>query len=172
MKNMKIRTKILTGFLSLVIIGVMLGAAGIASVLLISQKTGEINLLQSTGTSISTVLNVHYVWRQGVTETALTGKEFTGSLDPASCALGNWKNSAEARSITDSVLLSLMEEIDVSHQFIHTEAASLVEAVQAGDMQTAAATLDIILPRTQEVIAGLTAMQTRGVEMVEEKHLS
>ncbi len=171
MKNWKIRTKIQVGFLVVIVIGLILGAAGYISTQMLTGMTDELSALQESGNSVNTVLNAHYIWRQGITETGYARREFTGSLDPNACALGQWKNSDAAKSITDPALLSLIEQIDEPHNLIHTEAASVVESVQTGNMEAASAQLGIILPETQEVISGLTAMQERFAELAEEKSL-
>ncbi len=171
MKHWKIRTKIQVGFSVVIVIGLILGAVGFISTRMLTNMTNELSAVQESGNTVNTILNAHYIWRQGITETGYARREFTGSLDPNACALGKWKNSDAAKSITDPALLALIEQIDEPHSLIHTEAAAVVENVQEGNMEGASAQLDIILPETQEVITGLTAMQERFAELAEEKSM-
>jgi methyl-accepting chemotaxis protein len=170
MKNMKIRSKLFVGFAIVLLFGITLGGAGLISSQQLTRMATELEALEATSTGISGVLNAHYIWRQGLTEAALGGTAFTGSLDPDGCALGKWRVSEEAASVTDAEVLSLMKQIDAPHDFIHTEAAGVLELVASGDLVGAGAMLyDEILPSTQEVISGLTAMQERYTVLASEQ---
>ena len=72
MKNMKIRAKLFTGFIIVTILGVLLGAVGIVSIIMIRDKTEEIAALQEVSSGASGVLNAHYIWRHVLTEAVLT----------------------------------------------------------------------------------------------------
>ena len=167
---MSIRTKILGGFLLIAIIATISGVAGLFSTLTLDGITTELLELQHENESISKVLNAHFVWRQMLTETVLTGAPFTGSLDPDTCALGTWSHSDEAKRMNDPELLNMLTKLDAPHAFIHNEAKDIIAFVQAGDMDMALQYLeDEIFPITEEVIAILTDMQSRYTSIVEGK---
>ena len=171
MRNMKIRAKLLTGFIIVTIIGTLLGAVGIVAILMIRTRSEEIATLQSTSSGASSVLNAHYIWRHGLTEAVLTGGDFTGSLDPGTCALGRWLGSDEARGITDPVVLDLLRQVEDPHRFIHNAAGGIVDSIEAGELDEASThLLESILPRTQEVIALLTDVEARFVDLIEESN--
>jgi len=169
MKNMKVRAKMFTGFIIVTAIGIILGMVGIASILMIKNRSEEIVSLQNTSSGVIGVLNAHYTWRHSLTEAVLTGGEFTGSLDPNTCRLGQWLGSEEAKGITDTVALDLLRRIESPHHFIHTEARGTVEYIKAGSLQAAKDNLvEAILPRTQEVISLLTEVEERFTGLIEE----
>ncbi len=152
MRNAKIRSKIFLGFAIVLILGVALGIAGLISNQMMITQADELNTLEKTGTSINNVLNAHYIWRQGITEAALHGDEFSGSLDPNGCALGAWLHSSDGQNVSDSEVLALIEQISEPHAYIHTEAEGILAYVQAGDLETAGDELfRDILPKTRWV---------------------
>ena len=171
MKNMKVRNKMLTGFIIVTLIGTLLGIVGITATKIIRSGSEEVTVLQDTSSGAIGVLNAHYIWRHTLTEAVLTGGEFTGSLDPGTCALGKWLGSEEAINIEDPTVLALLRRIDEPHRFIHTEARAITELIESGDMEAARASLvNVILPRTQEVISTLTEIEVRFGELIEAKN--
>ncbi|MCL2496654.1 MAG: methyl-accepting chemotaxis protein [Clostridiales bacterium] len=171
MKNMKVRAKLLTGFAIIAAIGMVLGLAGIFALQMTKDYSVEISSLAATSNGASNVLNAHYTWRHGLTEAVLTGGEFTGSLDPDSCALGKWLGSAEAKSISDPEILDLLRQIESPHYFIHTKAGGIIGQVNAGELEAAKADLvEVILPRTQEVISLLMKVEERFEGIIADKN--
>jgi len=170
MKNMKIRTKLFTGFIIVTVIGILLGVVGIVSILMIRSGSEEVGSLQIIGSEASAVLNAHYNWRQSLTEAVMTGGEFTGSLDYHNCALGKWLSSEEAKNITDPVTLDLLHLVVNPHQFIHSEAKVIVDYIQNGNLDEARDHLtQAVLPKTHEVITILTDVETRFDVLTDEK---
>ncbi len=168
---MKVRTKILLGFMVVVLISITIGVVGTVMSNSLSSVSSELHDLQVEGASISNVLNAHYLWRQNLTEAVLNGAEFTGSLDSHTCALGKWHDSDEAQSMTDPELLQMLTELEAPHDFIHDAAGSVVELIAAGNLEGARQYLnDEILPATQEVISVLTGMQERYSYLTESKN--
>jgi len=171
MKNMKIRAKLFTGFIVVTILGILLGAVGIVSILMIRARTEQIAELQEISSGASTVLNAHYIWRHNLTEAVLTAGEFTGSLDANTCALGRWLASEEAMAITDTVILNILQQVEDPHRFIHNEAGVVVDRIEADDIEGALRHLvDAILPRTQEVISLLSEVEVRFDDMIDERN--
>ena len=167
---MKIRAKILSGFLVVTLIAVIIGVVGLVSSETMGKQSRELKLLQQEDSSIVTVLKAHYTWRQGLVETLLTGQEFTGSLDPTKCALGQWFTSEEAQRMTDPQLMEMLKKIEAPHTYIHQEAGKVVDYVKAGDTEKASEYLqNNIFPKAAEVISILSDMDTRYVELIDEK---
>ena len=169
---MKIRTKIMGGFMIMALVAVILGTTGLISTIKLNDISNELLAVQRENDSISTVLNAHHVWRQGLTDSVLTGNEFKGSTDPHTCTLGKWYNSEEAKNINDPELLVLLEKLTVPHIAIHTNAKNVIAFMEEGDFESARDYLETdILPITAEVIAILTNMQARCADIVEEKDI-
>jgi len=167
---MSIRKKILSGFILVFVVGLFLGICGLVSTRILTSLSDDQYELQKASAGVSEVLNAHYTWRQGLTEAVLAGQDFTGSLDPNSCALGQWKNSKEAQDITDPEILSLLQQLDSPHTFIHNEAKTLLEMMAAGNSSGARSDLQgSVLPETGNVISALTAMAERYEVLLAEK---
>ena len=167
---MKIRTKILGGFMIMALVAVVLGTTGMVSAMKLEGISTELYELQHESHSISKVLNAHYTWRQGLTESVLTGSEFKGSLDPHSCALGQWYDSDEAKHMSDPELLALLQKLEDPHKSIHNDARNVVAFMEAGDSAAAKDYLEsVIFPKTAEVISVLTEMQSRYTSIVDAK---
>ena len=167
---MTIRKKIMFGLALMAAIGMILGSVGLLSSSMLTSMSKELHNLQNENVSVSGVLNAHYIWRHGLTEFVLAGTDFTGSLDPNTCALGKWSQSDIAKKIDDTEILSLLNRIRVPHDFIHNEARLVTQFMENGEQEAATEHLTkAILPRTQEVITLLSEMEQRYAVIIEEK---
>lgn len=165
---MKLRTRIQLGFIIVLIIGILLGISGIISVRLITKLSSEQKEIEMTTIEISKVLNAHYVWRQTLTESVMTGGDFTGSIDPNNCTLGKFINSDWAKNITDSQVLALMSKITEPHKYIHVEAENIQALIVSGDLEEAEAHLiENIFPKAEETIAVLEDINNRYISLIE-----
>jgi len=168
--KMSIRKKIISGFALVTVIGIVLGVAGFVSSNILINMSGELRVLQDVNSGVTGVLEAHYKWRQGLTEAVMTDSEFGGSLDPATCALGKWLTSKEAMGIKDEEILSLLKNIDMPHNYIHTETEQIISYIKSGEHDTAELELiNSMLPKTQEVIDILTQMTERYEVLIDEK---
>jgi methyl-accepting chemotaxis protein len=161
---MKIRGKIIMGFALIAAIGLALGVVGLFSIKTLTGLTRDLKAMQSTSRNVTGVLNAHYVWRSDLTEAVLQGnaEEFTGSLNPDTCAFGVWLASEEARSIIDAEVLSILEQICEPHSFIHNEASRITELMNVGDSDGARKFLvESILPEVQVVTSLLSNVEER-----------
>ena len=157
---MKIRTKLIGGFSVVVVIGIFLGIMGYYSNLRLASMSVEILDIAGTRTEVSSILNSHYIWRHGLSETVYTGSAFTGSLNAEACSLGLWLQSDTVRNLEDPELLAELQQIVDPHRLIHSRAGEIVDYLARGDEETAIRIFrDQVLPNTQTVITGLTAMQ-------------
>lgn len=167
---MTLRKKILSGFVCIFLIAMLLGIIGLLSIRKISQLSDEQTALQKTETGIAEVLKAHYAWRQGLTEAILTGEEFTGSLDPSTCALGKWLDSEEAKQMTDEEALSLLAQVKDPHAMMHTSAGDVVALIEAGDLEQAEQLfVTTILPETEATISTLESIEERFAVLADEK---
>ena len=167
-KNLKIRSKLLLSFAVMALVAAVLGVTGLVSTMTFGSMITEMKELQHESNSISTILNAHYTWRQDLTESVLTGREFHGSLDSQTCALGKWYSSEAASNMNDPKLLDMLESILEPHAFIHNEANNVMALVHAGHMDEAREYFEsVVFPKTEEVITILTGMQSYYSDIVE-----
>jgi methyl-accepting chemotaxis protein/CheY-like chemotaxis protein len=159
---MKVRTKLFGGFFLVVAIGVLLGILGYFNNRQLTSSTEDLLDLSDTRSRMSSILNSHYIWRHGLSESVYTGAEFTGSLDSNTCSLGSWLNSDAVKNVTDPETVTLLKQIDTPHAFIHAKAGEIVNHLK-NDQQDDAIEIfrNEVLPRTQDVISDLQAMADR-----------
>jgi len=152
------------------LLATILGAVGLVSTITLNGISTELHELQKEQDSVSNILNAHYRWRQALTEAVLYGSDFSGSLDPTTCALGKWVNSDFVNDISDPEMLRLLGSIHDPHEFMHFEAKNVVAMIEDGNLTEARTYLEeVIFPKTDEVIAILTNMQEHYIVIVEEK---
>jgi methyl-accepting chemotaxis protein len=172
MKNMKLRAKIISGFIIVTLIGWVIGAAGLVSIKTLGKLSVEQENVRAAHADATHVLSSHYEWRQNLSISSFTGREFTGSTDPTSCALGQWLNSDT--SITDDpILKELFDEITIPHNFIHESAKNINSIIAVGNLQKSTDTyLNEVLPKTDETISIIGKMEERYGELLNEKMAS
>ena len=167
---MKIRTKLLCGFFVVVALSGLLGGIGYFSTNRMVGLADQIAYLSETRTSISVILNTHYVWRHNLSETVYTGSNFTGSLDSKNCALGHWISSDAAQNVDDPEFLNLLRRVIPHHDFIHSRAGDIINMMQNDRNEEAYVVFrEEVLPRTLQVINDLTLMQDRYGVLLEEE---
>ena len=156
---MKIRTKLFGGFFIVMAIGLLLGALGLFSDFKLVRLSDEVLRIANTRSSISAILNSHYIWRHGLSQTVYSGDAFGGSLDSNTCSLGQWVNSDEVHDIQDPEVLASIEKIIEPHHFIHNKAREIISLLNQDEHEAATEMFKAeILPRTLEVISGLESM--------------
>jgi len=170
-KKLKIKTKIFIGFIVIFSIGLVLGFTGIASTqILIREADNMIELNEQNG-SFKDVLAKHYIWKNALIESVLNGAEFTGSINPNTCALGEWLNSENAKKITDPEILSLLRQIKDPHDHMHYEAETVANYIKTGETELAKRHLaDEIQPRLDEIIKILNDISHRYENLIKEGH--
>ena len=169
---MKIRTRILVGFMATVFVAIVLGVTGFVSNRMMTVTAGLQRELETQNEGITAVLNAHYAWRQGLVDAVLVGTEFTGSLDPDNCALGQWYMTDVASNMDDPEIIELLRRLDAPHRHIHMEAAYTLELIRTGRNDEARNHLEsVIFPETAEVIHVLSEIQNWNLTQVEESSM-
>ena len=163
---MKIRTRILSGFVLIAVIGLALGIVGLVSNVTLTRQSTELQTLQLTSNSIVDVLEAHNTWRQNLTEAVMYGTEFKSSLDSESCSLSAWLESDESKNITDSEILAFLEQIEKPHRAMHVEAANIVSLIETGQLEEAHHQWSsAVLPEMQNVTYILNEIEMRYIAL-------
>ena len=167
---MKIRTRLFGSFFIVVAVGIFLGALGLYCDHKLAALSEDILDLAGTRTRISSILDSHYVWRHGLSETVYSGAAFTGSLDSSSCSLGMWLSSDEVSKLTDREASFYLGEIVEPHQFIHAKAGEIINHLINGESEEAVAAFrGEVLPNTLKVITDLEILQNRYSDLLADK---
>lgn len=77
------------------------------------------------------VISAHYQWLEQLSDSITTGNKFEGSLDPSSCALGQWLSSSAKDLERYPLLSSALSGIITPHEEIHTQAAELLSLAES-----------------------------------------
>ena len=168
---MKLRSKIIGGFVVIGVIGWILGITGLISVQRISHLSGEQEAICASYVDAANVLSAHYEWRHSLTMATSSGTEFTGSTDPTTCAFGKWLTSDSSKA-DDAELASLFAAVTEPHDYIHHEAEKINTLIAAGKQHEAIKAFEEnILPRTNETISLIGQIQHRYADLLGEKTL-
>jgi methyl-accepting chemotaxis protein len=166
---MKIRTKLFGGFSIVVAIGVFLGVLGFYSNNKLTSLSENILHAEEIRVKITSILNSHYIWRHGLSETVYGGVAFSGSLDSTACSLGKYLNSDEVKKMTDPEAVALLNKVVEPHRFIHSKAGEIIDHLKKGENNEAAKKFrEDILPITLEVISGLEKIEDRYGSLIDE----
>jgi len=170
-KNLRIRLKMILTFLFVSLLGLILGITGLNSSHEFASKANELRTFSKQADGFSSVLSAHYTWRNGLTETALAGTEFTGSLDPKTCSLGRWLDSDEGKNVADDKIHDLLSRMNTPHNYIHQNAETVIRYARANEKDKAInELLTSILPRFNEVAATLAEINKRYGQLLDEKN--
>jgi len=167
---MKIRTKLIGGFAIIALIGAFLGIVGLYSNNQLTASASDIIQITEVEARVSDILSSHFNWRHALTESAYSGKPFTGSLDSSTCLLGLWLNSDDVHAITDPTLQSLLRDIVVPHNIIHSRARDIVNHINNGNTDEAVSILvNDVFPNTERVISDLQKIYKEYGDMLHEE---
>lgn len=114
-------------------------AAALASVLLFSVMM-TVNIIrvdrtQEASAQANALLDraqkaeaAHYKWSSGLSNALYAGTEFTGSIDPTSCILGQWLYGEAGTE--DEKVLKLRSEIEPLHKELHESATYVLDLLK------------------------------------------
>ncbi|MCI8581758.1 MAG: hypothetical protein HFH13_01260 [Dorea sp.] len=69
----------------------------------------------------------HYKWASGLSNALYAGTEFTGSIDPTSCILGQW---VYGDKIENADILALRDQIEPLHKELHESASYVLDLLK------------------------------------------
>ncbi len=113
-------------------------AAALISVLLFSVMM-TVNIIrldhaQEAANQATTLLDraqraeaAHYKWSTGLSNALYTDAEFTGSIDPTTCVLGQWLYGEAGTA--DAVILDLRSRLEPLHKEIHESASQVLSTM-------------------------------------------
>ena len=113
--------------------------AAVASVLLFSFLTTynifRIQFTQANAENASILLNraqqataAHYKWSSNLSNALYSGSEFTGSIDPTTCVLGQWLYGEAGTD--DQQVLALRAQLEPLHKELHGSATQVLETLK------------------------------------------
>ena len=149
-------------------------AAALASVFLFSFVTTfnilRIQASQSESTQAFSLLQraqaaetAHYKWASNLSNALYAGTDFTGSIDPTTCALGQWiYGDAET---SDETVLALRSQLEPLHKEIHESATQVLDMLKRNPAQAQAYYQSTILTNVTSLVGLLDQVVERGGEL-------
>ena len=130
------------------------------------QKSIHANELLQT---IQSAEVAHYKWSSGLSNALYAGAEFTGSIDPTTCVLGQWiygDNDTE-----NSDVLALRDQMEPLHKELHESASKVLntlktdpESAQEYYQNTIQSNLTTLVGLMDEVVANVTEQSASCAE--------
>ena len=120
----------------------------------------------------------HYKWASGLSNALYANMEFTGSIDPTSCILGQWLYGEVGTD--DATVLSLRSQIEPVHKEIHESATYVLNLMNSnpiqareyyqttiqGNIQKLVALLDQLIDRNTAISADSTAKMQQTIHIM------
>lgn len=167
-KESTIQGQILRGYLVLTLVIVLLVAFNILFLGMVEHDYGQVTEFQTQQYKTQAVVTAHYQWLEQLSDSITTGVEFQGSLDPNSCALGQWINNSTHDLEAYPAIYSALESIIQPHQEIHTEASALV-ALSKTDKEAAYETYsNSFKPKVELIDGGLSSIIVAYQEILDQ----
>ncbi len=93
----------------------------------IRREYEDVATYQDQQQEAQSVIAAHYKWLEQLSDSITTSADFEGSLDPETCALGQWINGDGAELMSDPEIAESLSGIIDPHEDIHLQAAELTQ---------------------------------------------
>ncbi len=107
----------------------------------------------------------HYKWASSLSNALYAGAEFTGSIDPTTCVLGQWLYG-EAYT-EDPQVLALRSQLEPLHKELHESATHVLNTMETSPEEAQAYYQDTILTNLSTLVGLLDQVVERGGELSE-----
>lgn len=163
-----IKSQIMSGYLILAGILAFIVISSILALNIIENASSKITSYQKQQYKAQEVISAHYKWLENLSESITTGEKFTGSLNPETCALGEWLSDSQTSINNDPAMKAALEKCTGPHKEIHLAASNLLELAST-DKETAYASYSSdFKPKVAQIGESLTAISTRYQEIAKD----
>ena len=146
---------------------------GISFLVLLTQirsASAQLDEANTMTTDVNYIKAQHYSWLYSLLLAVDDGEEFTGSLDPSSCSLGDWLASENVKGNSNPAFQALISDLYAPHNAIHTSAATILDMLAAGDQPAAEDFFHReVIPNLEKTVATLDEIDTHAIAVMEEK---
>lgn len=108
----------------------------------------------------------HYKWSGNLSNALYAGTEFTGSIDPTTCVLGQWLYGEVGTD--DPEILSLRSQLEPLHKALHESATEALEILNTNPQQAQAYYQETIQANLNTLVGLLDNVVERGAALNEE----
>lgn len=155
-------------------------AAALLSTLLFSFMTTfnifRIQDNQASSAQVNTLLNkmqiaetAHYKWAANLSNALYAGTEFTGSIDPTTCALGKWLYGETGTE--DQEILEIRSQLEPLHKELHQSATYVLDLMKNDSAGAQLYYQETIQKNLVNIVGLLDKVVERGGVLSEESHV-
>ncbi len=138
------------------IITLVQGVAALVLLGVVRGKSAEVSEASALTAKVKDIESKHYSWLQNLTVALFDEAEFTGSLDPTTCALGKWLSSEEVTGNTSNEFQALITKLKTPHDTLHVTGGQILELYEAGEVAAAVELYNsTIMPNLQQTVGTL-----------------
>ena len=151
-------------------VAIRVAATLVATILLSVMTTVNIFRIQATqaeAKQASSLLNraqsaeaAHYRWSANLSNALYAGKEFTGSIDPTTCVLGQWLYGEAGTN--DQDVLALRSKLEPLHKELHESATAVLDTLKTDPAAAQAYYQETILSNLNTLVGLLDQVIERG----------
>ncbi len=143
------------------IITLVQGVAALVLLNMVREKSAGVSEASALTAKVKDIEAKHYSWLQNLTVALFDEQDFTGSLDPTTCALGSWLSSEDVTGNTNPEFQALITKLKAPHDTLHNTGSQILDLYAAGD-KTAAVELynSTIVPNLQQTVGTLQEIGT------------
>lgn len=166
-KDQTIRSQIVKGYLILTNVIAVLALLSIFFLRLNEWDYNRIIRFQEQQNSAQEVITAHYRWLEQLSEAITGGTDFQGSLDPNTCALGQWIRDSAKDIEKYPELNKALDKIITPHEELHTQAAELTALSKTDKEAAYERYTNEFKPKVEAIGVGLTDVSASYQSMVE-----
>ena len=108
----------------------------------------------------------HYKWSSNLSNALYAGTEFTGSIDPTTCVLGQWLYGEAGTD--DAQILSLRSQLEPLHKELHESATEVLEMLSTNPQQAQSYYQETIQTNLNTLVGLLENVVERGTALNDE----
>ena len=108
----------------------------------------------------------HYRWASGLSNALYAGAEFTGSIDPTTCVLGQWLYGEAGPD--DAEGMSLRSQLEPLHRQLHSSATEALDLLSTSPFEAREYYQESILTNLGTLVGLLDQVVERGTALSEE----
>ncbi|MCL2217316.1 MAG: methyl-accepting chemotaxis protein [Defluviitaleaceae bacterium] len=164
--KIKLRTKVVGGFLCVFLLAVVLGIFNFYTIRRMDNMYQQMYLLTELSDTSNNLVEAHHIWLRNLLFSFLYDRPFPGGLNPHTCIYGNWLAGPMPDMIDDAQLRFLIDEVFQPHYDLHVQGGVALELREEGRIEEALQLIyDVVHPAGIESTTRITALSNRYIEL-------
>ena len=135
--KLRLRTKIMGGFLCVLMASVILGSYSFIGVTRVNNTNTHLQRLTELNDVMVSIVDGHQLWRYNLAHAILFDLDFHGQLNPNLCIWGLWMDTDMPTEINDPELFRLIDIVHHNHWYMHVLGEEALALRDNGQMDEA-----------------------------------